>query len=697
MIGTTIAERYRIDALLGVGGMGAVFRAHHLLLKRDVAVKVLHRELVANEDISRRFDREAQSAARLDHPNVIPVTEFGSTDSGMKYMVMQLLEGQELSYMLTEGPLDPMRAIELEVQILRGLEHAHNKGVIHRDLKPENVFVTTDHEDEEVLKLVDFGIAKIVDEDDEDDAKPLTRMGLIFGTPHYMSPEQATGSIIDQRTDVYSAGVLLYQMLAGRVPFDHEDPVSLVRMQVTVEPPPLPPQVPPQLVNVVQRMMAKEKDVRYQDARSARKDLQAVHSMLCAETGVPMRFASEDTGVVDPRDIYGSGGVPGSTLSASGSAPVFTQSTLDSSNQGLSTSPTMVPVGTSNFPAVGTSNYPAVGTTGYPSVGQSGHGSLQAMLASIPRKWLYAGGGFIGLLILIALLPLGGSDEDEADAGGEQGGGLGLVVAERGEDEGGEDEVEKPGASKETLISIDQALTSKNEDDALDVIRPALDQFPEDPQLLWREGKALSMKRARSSRLTALERYGDALDHDPSLIENPDFYAELYTLLRNRSLEEQAINLAVQKLGPGGHKFLLELVNVDDPKKTLSWIDRHRVLNVLGEDEDASKLVDWNLNLARDLYQSDEAPKPCIAFSDTLNSVLAAHDVYFVEHLFNDKLEPPEFKTNDAEDGEACALLEDKLDNVRKLYIASFPDETAEYAKSNKKRSTKKSSKKKKK
>src|SRR5690606_28629978 len=293
--------------------MGAVFRAHHLLLKRDVAVKVLHPELLGNEDISKRFDREAQSAARLDHPNVIPVTEFGSTEAGMKYMVMQLLSGQELSDLLV-GPIDPLRAIELEIQILRGLEHAHGKGVIHRDLKPENVFVTEDHEGEEVLKLVDFGIAKIVDEDDGDTGQPLTRMGLVFGTPHYMSPEQATGSPVDHRTDIYSAGVLLYQMLAGRLPFDHEDPVSLIRMQVTVDPPPLPDSIPPRLVRVVSMMMAKARDERYPDARSARKALQAVQARLPEDAGVPCPRTAYDTGVVEPADIY----PPGFDRSATG-------------------------------------------------------------------------------------------------------------------------------------------------------------------------------------------------------------------------------------------------------------------------------------------------------------------------------------------------------------------------------------------
>ena len=675
LVGTTVAERYRIDALLGAGGMGAVFRAHHLLLKRDVAVKVLHPELGANEDISKRFDREAQSAARLDHPNVIPVTEFGSTPTGMKYMVMQLLSGRELSELLT-GPIDALRAIELEIQILRGLEHAHGKGVIHRDLKPENVFVTVDHEGEEVLKLVDFGIAKIVDEDETQDGKPLTRMGLVFGTPHYMSPEQATGSSIDQRTDIYSAGVILYQMLAGRLPFEHDDPVSLIRMQVTVDPPPLPDSVPPRLRRVVGLMMAKGRDQRYPDARSARKALQAVQAALAAEAGVPIPMASEDTGVVDPSELFADhelhtplpGGayntpVPHDPLTTTGD-PTLSQSgpRLSASGSG----PTMMPVTSGRMTLADTL------THSHPVPGRS-------FLAAIPRKYWYVGGGVLGLLLLIALWPHDdGKADTDADAGS---GGPGLLVAKPG-DAPAPDTAGKaaPGIDEDTLIAIDQALTSKNEDTALDLIRPARDKFPNDPALLWREGKALSMKRAKSSKVTALERYGEALDHDPKLIENPDFYGELYVLLRNATLQEQAINLALQKLGTAGHKFLLELVNVDDPKKMLGWVDRHRVLTELGGNADATKLVDWRLNLARDLYQAADAPTPCAAFRDTLDAIAKGKDVYFVEHVHNAKLVPPTPTGEDEADAAICAELGDKLVVVRDLLATAHPDEAAKFA-----------------
>jgi serine/threonine protein kinase len=703
LVGTTLADRYRIDKLLGVGGMGAVFQARHLLLKRDVAVKVLHPKLVANPDISKRFDREAQSAARLDHPNVIPVTEFGSTDDGMKYMVMQLLSGKELSELLN-GPLDPLRAMDLEIQILRGLEHAHDNGVIHRDLKPENVFVVKDHDGAELLKLFDFGIAKIVDEVEEETSQPLTRLGLVFGTPHYMSPEQSTGSAIDHRTDIYSAGVMLYQMLAGRLPFDHDDPVSLIRMQVTVDPPPLPDSIPMPLQRVVKMMMAKVRDQRYPDARSARKALQAVQARLSSDAGVPVRRSVHDTGLVDPRDIYPEGhealtnnpAFTSSVRAGSGSAPIprpasdsapWDPSEISGSGSGPlglgHVSPTVPPV-------TGLEAVPRHHTDGLsgPQSGVHPQALVMAWLGAIPKKYLYAAGGFLGLLILIALIPTGDGTDEPQD---EQTGGDPAVVAENepgttngepsttGLEPDPQPDSPKSKVDQDTLIAIDLALTSKNEDEALALIRPARDKYPHDAQLLWREGKAMSMKKAKSSRVTALERYGEALDNDASLIDDPDFYGDLNALLRISTLRSHAIDLAVQKLGAPGHKFLLELVNVDDPTEMLGWTDRHRILEVLNADPEASKLVDARLNLARDLYQAGESSKPCTEFLATLDRIGMMPDVYFVEHLVQPSLVPPQTKPEAPDDAAACANVEAKLKVVRNLYTSKFPEETAKF------------------
>ncbi|WP_181233958.1 serine/threonine-protein kinase [Enhygromyxa salina] len=732
LVGTTLAERYRIDELLGIGGMGAVFRARHLLLKRDVAVKVLHPRLSANEDISKRFDREAQSAARLDHPNVIPVTEFGSTPDGMKYMVMQLLSGRELGELL-EQALDPLRAIDLEIQILRGLEHAHNNGVIHRDLKPENVFVTKDHDNAEILKLVDFGIAKIVDEEDEDEtAQPLTRMGLVFGTPHYMSPEQATGSVIDQRTDIYSAGVLLYQMLAGVLPFEHDDPVSLIRMQVSLDPPPLPDTIPPPLQRVVKMMMAKGRDERYPDARSARKALQSVQARLWEDAGIPIKSNPHDTGVVDPRDIYppghealvnnpafrsGSGSMSAATGSGLGlgsglgsgsgsmsqtpipydpaeiSGPLAAELGAEYGSDSGMTVPPVVPRTTHMSLADAL-------TQSHPTLSQSSDSPIRAWIAAIPRTWWYVGGGILSVLLLISLWPNGGEgDEGEDPQDGVEAPSDDDPATVANSDDGGDAADTgsgtpiKPRADEKTLVAIDVALTSKNEDQALDLIRPARDKFPNDPQLLWREGRALAIKRAKSSRVTALERYSQALDQDRTLIDNPDFYGELYVLLRNKTLQEQAINLALQKLGPAGHKFLLELVNVADPNEMLGWVDRHRVLDVLRGDMDSLKLVDSKLNLARDLYQAPQAPKPCAEFAKVLDTIIESKDPYFVEHVF--AVSPPA-AGDDVDDAAVCAKLEDKLVVVRDLMATAHPEEAAKYGPNKPKKSNNNSKKKKK-
>ncbi len=276
LVGRTIADRYRVDALLGSGGMGAVFKGHHIGLERDVAIKVLHPSLGRDPDISERFDREARSASRLDHPNCVSVTDYGSTEDEMKFMVMQLLEGGELGRLLGK-PLPPLRAIDLVLQIIRGLEHAHAQGVVHRDIKPENVFITRDHAGREVLKLVDFGIAKIMT---VDGSKRMTKVGLVFGTPAYMSPEQAAGIEADERADLYSVGVMLYEMLAGKPPFDSPDPVALVRMQITADPSPLPTEVPPLLAACVERLLAKNRVERFQSAAEVREVLEGVQMML---------------------------------------------------------------------------------------------------------------------------------------------------------------------------------------------------------------------------------------------------------------------------------------------------------------------------------------------------------------------------------------------------------------------------------
>ena len=275
LVGQTLADRYRLDAIIGVGAMGTVFRARHLGLNRDVALKLLNVQLTDNAEMQARFSREAAAASKLDHSNCVRVTDYGLTGDGHQYLVMELLEGIELADILDQ-PLPIDRALSVMDQLLAGLEHAHGRGLVHRDVKPENVFLTRDAEGVEQAKLLDFGIVKLED----NDAQPLTRFGMVFGTPQYMSPEQASGKPTDARTDLYAAGVVLYTMLAGRPPFEADDPVVLLRMQMKATPEPLPSTVPEALRELVGRLMAKVPDERPASATAVRQALARIQAEL---------------------------------------------------------------------------------------------------------------------------------------------------------------------------------------------------------------------------------------------------------------------------------------------------------------------------------------------------------------------------------------------------------------------------------
>lgn len=269
--GSTIAGAYRLDGVLGAGNMGVVFSGVQLKLKRPVAVKVLDPAVADSERSARRFQREAESVARLDHVNCLQVYDFGTTPSNLHYMVMPRLEGRPLDQLVGEGgTLSPRRALELTAQVLAGLAHAHEQGLIHRDLKPSNILVEEHGGPDgrgDVVKIVDFGIAKIVD----DDASFQTRTGMLFGTPAYMSPEQALGEPIDGRSDLYSAGLVLYRLIVGDVPHRARSLVDQMRRRVTLDVPALPHPCPPSIIEVIARLCALEVDDRYVDARAARQ------------------------------------------------------------------------------------------------------------------------------------------------------------------------------------------------------------------------------------------------------------------------------------------------------------------------------------------------------------------------------------------------------------------------------------------
>ncbi|MEO8799294.1 MAG: serine/threonine-protein kinase, partial [Polyangiaceae bacterium] len=270
LLGQVLGGTYRILRVVGEGGMGKVYEAQHLRIgHRKVAVKVLHPEYARDRDVVSRFQKEAESASSITHPNVIQVFDVDVTPDGRPYLVGEFLEGEELGDHLDRlGKIDIGTAVGIARQVCRALAAAHDRGVVHRDMKPENVFLTRSgshlrgEPDHHHIKVIDFGISKSGTGETH-----LTRTGMIIGTPAYMAPEQARGDKVDARADVYATGALLYTMLTGQRPFDSDDPtatLTLVLTQDPTRPRELEPNIPEGLELVVQRAMAKDASDRYQ-------------------------------------------------------------------------------------------------------------------------------------------------------------------------------------------------------------------------------------------------------------------------------------------------------------------------------------------------------------------------------------------------------------------------------------------------
>ena len=265
MIGRVIDRKYRIDDKIGFGGMGNVYRASRLLIGDQVAIKILHATHVSDPQAGERFRREAQAAARLKHPNAVSIYDFGVTNDGLVYLVMELVEGQNLRHIIKQqGPLAPATVSEITNQVCSALQVAHQHNVVHRDLKPDNIMVNVTISGLRV-KVLDFGIAKLRDLTTGN----LTVTGNVMGTPHYMSPEQCLGEEIDSRSDLYSLGVVIYQMLTGSLPFNSSTSTAVVMQHVNKEPPTLRSinlSVSPAVEAVVLHALAKRREDRPQSA-----------------------------------------------------------------------------------------------------------------------------------------------------------------------------------------------------------------------------------------------------------------------------------------------------------------------------------------------------------------------------------------------------------------------------------------------
>ncbi len=294
--GTVLLGQFQVEEAVGAGGMGVVYRAYQAELDRHVAIKVLHPELVKNRDAVRRFQREAKVATALNHPNLVRVFLFGQLDDGSLYLVMEFLDGVPLTRLVHERPLSLERALHITAQVCDGVGTAHAQGIVHRDVKPENILIVERRGDPDFVKVLDFGVARLL----WGDQSAMTQSGVIFGTARYISPEGAAGEPTDARSDVYSIGVMLYQLLVGHTPFHGDTPVALLMKHINTAPPNIRDEadVPEALAALIMRCLDKNPQARPDDASALATELREIAKTLDIRVREPHQ-ASTTSGSIE--------------------------------------------------------------------------------------------------------------------------------------------------------------------------------------------------------------------------------------------------------------------------------------------------------------------------------------------------------------------------------------------------------------
>jgi serine/threonine-protein kinase len=310
-IGCTIDGRYKVEDVIGEGGMGVVYRCTHKIIGKKVAMKVLRADLARDKELMERFLNEAKSASAIGNPHIIDISDFGDLPDGSTYFVMEYLNGVPLSTQVAGGkPLPIPRLLHVARQLAEGLSAAHHAEIVHRDLKPDNIFLVSRSHEKDFVKILDFGIAKVATSAEG----RLTRAGAVFGTPHYMSPEQAAGTPIDHRGDVYSFGVILYELASGKVPFDADNFMGILTQHMYKAPVPIralvpqPEDVPAGLEAIVLKCLSKRPEHRYQTMDEIISDIEKLQQGLIPDAVPEMMARSGGFNV--PADYFKKGGMP---------------------------------------------------------------------------------------------------------------------------------------------------------------------------------------------------------------------------------------------------------------------------------------------------------------------------------------------------------------------------------------------------
>jgi len=303
LVGYTIDNRYKVESVLGEGGMGVVYRCRHKIIDKKVAMKVLRADLARDKEVTERFLMEAKAASAIGDDHIIDISDFGLLPDGSTYFVMEYLDGQPLSNIGNGQPVPVTRILKIARQLCEGLAAAHEAGIVHRDLKPDNIFLIPRGAEKDFVKILDFGIAKVPTA-----SAGLTRAGSVFGTPHYMSPEQAAGATVDHRGDIYSFGVILYELACGRVPFDADNFMGILTQHMYKAPVPIralvpPPQdIPPGLDAIILKCLSKRPEQRYSSMRDLIVDLDKLRDGLVPDAVGEMMARSGGFNV--PADFF---------------------------------------------------------------------------------------------------------------------------------------------------------------------------------------------------------------------------------------------------------------------------------------------------------------------------------------------------------------------------------------------------------